>query len=85
MQDWLKQQIDTGFGAFQGARLSGSIPLREALINELLAEALRAAQAPDRAPAQRPPVDVARLAAMVSSARVEVGDGRVTVHFELNA
>ena len=85
MQDWLKQQIDNGFTAFKGARLSGSIPLREALLNELLTEALRGARSPAGAPVANPPLDVARMAAMVSSARVEVGDGVVTVHFELNA
>ena len=84
MRDWLAQQIDTGFSAFKGARLSGSIPLNEPLINELLTEALRAAQSRPAIAASRPALDISRLAEMVSSARVEVRDGVVTLHFELH-
>ena len=86
MDEWLKAQMESGFSAFAGARLSGSIPLSEQLLNELLQEWLKNpagfATPTARGPAS-PGTDISRWVKLVSEARVEVTAGTVTVKVEV--
>ena len=86
MEEWLKAQIESGFSAFAGARLSGSIPLTEQLLNELLQEWLKNPAgfgASSAGGSASPGAQFSRWVTLVSEARVEVTAGMVTVKFEL--
>jgi hypothetical protein len=87
MQDWLKEQMADGFAAFAGARVSGTVPVEEGLVNELLAQAVASAAsgALSPAPADEAPggLDVQRLAGMVRHVRVKASPGVVTLEFEV--
>ena len=79
MQDWLMAQMRDGFPAFRGASLAGTIPVKEELINELLAEWL--AQAPAGASAQ-PPFDLNQFVSFIKTLSIHADAGVVTVHVD---
>jgi hypothetical protein len=84
MQEWWRAQLENGFAAFSGARVSASVPLGEPLVNDWLARALARVQQPAAAPspaADRP--DLRRLAALVRRAQVELRDGVLTLHVDV--
>ncbi|MGI8673563.1 MAG: hypothetical protein ACR2LU_13265 [Luteitalea sp.] len=88
LQDWLTQQLSTGFAAFAGARLAATVPFEESLINELIGEALAAATAPPSGgpSAHASPLaglDLAHLARLVRHARVHATSGVITLDFEI--
>jgi hypothetical protein len=80
MEVWLKAQIAAGFPAFAGARFSGSIPLSEKLLNELLQEWLKNPAGGGAAPSG---MDLGQWAKRVSLAKIEVTPGVLTVQFEV--
>ena len=80
MQDWLKEQIANGFAAFDGASLTGSIPMKESLINEMIASVLAHAGDP---PAAQPAFDPRLLAPFIRTATVRAEPGVVTLHLDL--
>ena len=79
MQEWLKEQLARGFVDFQGTTLTGAIPVKEELINRLMAQYL--AQAGQEA-APRPAPDIAQLVRFVRSATIHAEPGVVTLRFE---
>jgi hypothetical protein len=80
MDEWLKEQLARGFGDFAGTTISGSIPVKEELINQLIARYL--AQGGTPAPS-RLPVNPGQLARFVRSATVHAEPGVVTLRFEI--
>jgi hypothetical protein len=81
VQDWLKTQLANNFDAFAGARLSGSVPLTESVLNSWLESALKQhMDLPDGTGSQIP---FAQLTRLVRSVRVEIAEGVLTLHFEL--
>lgn len=80
MDEWLKEQLAGGFADFAGTTVSGTIPVKEAFINQLIARYL--AQARTSTPG-RPTADVTRLARFVRSASIRAEPGVVTLQFEL--
>ena len=80
MQEWLKAQLAGGFSDFSGASLTGVIPVKEALVNELIAEALAAAREPEGA---APAFDARALATFVRAATVRAEPGVITLQVEL--
>ena len=80
MQEWLKEQMANGFKAFDGASLTGSIPVKESLINELIASFLAHAGDP---PSARPVFDPRLIAPFVKAATVRAEPGVVTLHVDL--
>ena len=80
MQEWLKAQMASGFEAFDGASLTGAIPLKESLINEMIASFLAHAGDP---PAAAPAFDPRLLAPFVKTATVRAEGGVVTLHVDL--
>ena len=84
MQAWWQEQLASNFQAFKGATLSGSIPLREALLNEWLAELLARSQRSADLPGAVPlPAGLGRLTALIASARVQIADGVLTLHVDV--
>ncbi len=80
MQEWLKAQMANGFTAFDGASLTGSIPVKESLINEMIASFLAHAGDP---PAARPAFDPRLIAPFIRTATVRAEPGVVTLHVDL--
>ncbi len=86
MQDWWQGQVANGFAAFTGAVLTASIPVKEALLNELIAGYLAQASAP-AAPAAAsgtaPAIEPRQVVPLVRKITVQAGPGVVTLHVEL--
>jgi hypothetical protein len=83
MQAWLQAQIDNGLPALAGTSITGTVPIKDELINELIAEVLDSgmlsgARVPDP---DAMPLD--RLVKYVRRATVHAGPGVVTVEFEI--
>jgi hypothetical protein len=80
MQDWFITQLAGGFPALSGARLSGSIPVKEELLNDLIARALGD---PAEAPSGTA-FDWRRIAPFIRKATVRAEAGVVTLHIDLS-
>lgn len=80
MQEWLTAQMAQGFPAFQGAAVTGSIPVQETLINDLIARFLAEAHRP---PGAAPAFDPRALLPLVRHATIHADAGVVTLNFEL--
>jgi hypothetical protein len=81
MQEWLTAQMASGFSAFQGAALTGTIPVKEELINELIAGFL--AQAGEQDATAPPAIDVRALASFIRQVTIHAEPGVVTLHFDV--
>lgn len=90
---WARDQWTRGLPAFEGARVSGTLPLEVSLVNELLEAALAdmaeapAGPAPDDTTERQESVgrDLPRLARMVRRLRVKADAGVITVEFEVGS
>ena len=77
MQEWLKEQLARGFADFKGSTLTGAVPIKEELINRLIAQYL--AETGKEATASPGP-DIAQF---LRSATVHAEPGIVTLRFEV--
>src|SRR5829696_4406588 len=75
MNEWLREQIANGFSSFKGAALSGSIPVKEELINELIAHYLATADETRATPA----FDARELLRFIAKATIHADTGVVTL------
>ncbi len=90
---WARDQWTRGLPAFEGARISGTLPLEVSLVNELLDAALadmaeaRDTPSPDATTEGQAQVgrDLPRLARMVRRLRVQADAGVITVEFEVGS
>src|SRR4029450_854193 len=82
MQQWLATHAANGFKAFAGTEIRASIHVTEALINELVAEALQTDISSPSA-SERPDHLTRALLKLVTTAAVKVTDGVVVVNAEL--
>jgi hypothetical protein len=80
MQEWLNEQLARGFADFKGSTITGAIPVKEELINRLIAEYL--ARGGQEAAPRTDRVDIAPLLRFVRSATVHAEPGVVTLRFE---
>jgi hypothetical protein len=80
MQEWLTAQMANGFSALQGTALTGSVPVKEELINELIAAFLANTGEPSKAEL---PVDPRLFTSFIRKATVQAQPGIVTLHFEI--
>jgi hypothetical protein len=80
MPEWLTAQIAAGFPALKGAALSGSIPIKEELINDLIADFLAR---PPAAPGPPGGFDPRVLLPLVKRATVHADQGVVTLNVEV--
>lgn len=87
MHEWLRTHVANRFAAFSGLAVSGTVPIREELLNELLADFL-SADASSLA-ASGPPAggltsaDVQGLKALVRRVTIRAESGVVRVDFEI--
>jgi hypothetical protein len=80
MDEWWRQQIASGFAAFRGAQVSGSVPISDRLLNELIQQWLATAAA---GRVEAGPRDVEALARLVRRVSVAASEGVLTVEFEV--
>jgi hypothetical protein len=86
MDEWWREQVASGFAAFQGAHVAGSVPISDRWLNELIQEWLAAAARPAAAAVERQPrpaLDLAAVARLVRRVTVRASEGVVTVDFEM--
>jgi hypothetical protein len=87
MPTLLQRLLRREFRDLSGLTISGSIPLNESLLNELLADALAGLAARDPSPqpsAGDTPADLAPLARLVKRAQVRIDANALTLDFELS-
>lgn len=84
--DWLQKHIDNGFRDFEGLSITGQVPLKDEVLNELIGDALRSAQQPAAAAPVRqgaPPPDLRPLVKLVKKAEVRAVNGAVVLDFHI--
>ena len=81
MREWFESQLASGLPALAGTTMSGTLALRDELLNELLDKFLAQARAgtPPKAP-----VDFGRSVDVIKAARIRAETGRVLIDFEIN-
>jgi hypothetical protein len=84
MQEWLRNQLASGFSGFAGTSISASIRMSESLLNELLAAALKDAASSGEQPggAAGPPA-IGQLLKLVASTELHALEGAVTLNLEI--
>ena len=89
MKELIESALAGGLKELAGLELSGTIPIKQELINDAIAGALEKKEKgespapPAPAPHPRPPVDVAALLPHVKHAEIRAEGGRLTVIFEI--
>ena len=87
MQKIINQLLQNGLRDFAGATISGSIPLRDETINQLLMEFLRDVSnpSPPATPPQTPAsqLPIKQLAQHVKTISVKTENGKMTLQFQI--
>jgi hypothetical protein len=86
MRDLIEKHLANGFQEFQGLHITGSIPVRQEVINEFLAELVQHGMADRPASidsAATPVFSVSDALRLVKRAEVKAIQGSVIVEFEL--
>jgi hypothetical protein len=83
MKEWFQTQIDNGFADLQGLQISGVVPVKQELLNKLLALALESAKSEEKVVAPKDPLDVRQLSRLVTKAEVEATAGSLVLKFEV--
>lgn len=86
MNEIIRKHLENGLRDFEGLSITGSIPVRDSLLNGILADLLRSlAQPAQRADA---PSDFAAftplLATMVKKAEIHAKEGVIVVEFQIS-
>jgi hypothetical protein len=79
----LRKYAANGFADFRGLAISGKIPVKQELFNEVLAEYLATATAPAPPQGDPPVVDAKTLLQFVKKAEVSADAGVLTLNFEV--
>ena len=91
MHRLLHKYIANGFADFSGLAITGKIPLKQELINEVIAEVLGAAQASTpvasqpRAAEPAIPVGLESLLPLLKAVEIQAEPGVVMINFQLRA
>jgi hypothetical protein len=95
MNELIERLLASGLKDLSGLEVTGSVPIRQELLNEAIAKSLQAlmpsapaateesvpAAPPETAPARRPRLDPKALLPYVRRAEVTAADGTLTLHF----
>ena len=81
MQNWIQTQLASGFPALAGTAVSGTVAVRQELLNELLTELLQKSGTAEPRPVGGP--DFAHLAKFVKMASVRAEQGTVLIDFKI--
>jgi hypothetical protein len=88
MQEFIQKQIENGFSEFEGLSITGTIPVRDTLLNSLLTEALQklaegSAPAPSTSSPPAPGGLLPGVAKLVKKAEVHAKEGVIVFEFEV--
>ncbi len=86
MKQWVQRQLDNGFSDFKGLSIAARVPLKDALVNELLTEVLRdmATATPEPVvPASASTLDMRTLVKFIEKAEVHASDGIIVIDLEM--
>jgi hypothetical protein len=86
MRELLERHLAAGLDEFKGLHITGSIPVRQEIINEVLAELVQhgtAARPTDGRTVDAPAFGVSDALRLVTRAEVKAHAGSITVEFEL--
>jgi hypothetical protein len=83
MEQILRRAIENGFAEFQGLSITGTIPISDTLINEVLAEWLRTKSVAEPIAPSR--IDPKNLLQLIKKAEVHANEGKLVLDFELRA
>ncbi len=92
MRDLINKHLANGLRAFEGARISGQIPVRQEVINELIVDLLRtppprdsAGEGADSTAAAKsqPVIPVAQLLPLVKRLELTAEQGKLIVTFDI--
>jgi hypothetical protein len=80
MREWFEAQLAAGLPAFAGSAISGTVAIKQELINELLAKWLiDNARSSDA----KPTLDFGKTAGVVKQAAVRAETGTLLIDFEI--
>jgi hypothetical protein len=79
MNDWFRKQIETGWADLKGLNIKATVPLRDSVINDAIAELLGASAAPRSAGP-----DLRGLLPLVKHAQVHTTEGTVVIDVEIS-
>lgn len=77
MRDWMNDQLAAGLPAFMGSSMSGTVALKQDLLNELLGQWLTGT------PTTGAPVDLNRVKPLIKHVHVRIEAATVLVDFTL--
>ena len=86
MHEFSQKQIENGFSEFEGLSVTGTVPVRESLLNSFLAEALqKLAEGTTPSPSPAPPAGglLPAVAKLVKKAEVHAKEGVIVFDFEI--
>jgi len=79
MNDWLRVQIENGFSDLKGLQLRATIPLKDQVINDAIAQFLQRPAMPPSAG-----LDLGTFLAFVKRAHVRSTEGAVTIEVAIS-
>jgi hypothetical protein len=82
MTDWIDKQIANGFQDLKGLSITATIPVKDRLINEAIAEFLQSA--PPASSASTGKIDFRKLLPLVKKAQVRAVDGALVLDVVVN-
>ncbi len=83
MKELIEKALAGGLKELAGLELSGTVPIRQELINEVIAETLESGVPELKKASERPVVDVNALLPHVKKAEVTAENGKLTLHFQI--
>ena len=81
MREWIQAQLAAGLPAFKGTTISGTIALKEELLNEVLSQWLAMMKQVPRSAA--PSLDVSGSLGVVKRAAIRAETGTILVDFDV--
>lgn len=85
MNPWLQKLVETNFRDLEGLSISGQVPLKDQVINELITDALRQAQqAPATPEAVNDKPDMRPFLKLLKKAEIRAVNGAVIVDFQVS-
>jgi hypothetical protein len=83
VKELIEKALAGGLKELAGLELSGTVPIRQELINEVIAETLESGVPELKKSSERPAIDVNALLPHVKKAEVSAENGRLTLHFQI--
>ena len=80
MREWIQAQLGAGLPAFKGTTISGTLAVKEELLNEMLAQWLTMKQVPRSAP---PALDASSSLRVIKRAAIRAEAGKILVDFDV--